>query len=116
MSEVFRTMIVPEPYATLAAVVAAAVSETAAGMFETPLAPRGGALPTHRISSGWGDAAVPATLQDAEAAHAACIAAGHYVQPAHCAAMSAAIDITEQDPHAAMARLGLELLAAEENA
>lgn len=116
MSEVFATIIVPEPYATLAASIAAAVSETGSGMFRTALAPMGAALPTHRISSGWMDAAIPATLLDAQAAHAACLAAGHYVPSAHCAALAAAVDVSGEEPHAAMARLGLALLQVEAGA
>lgn len=113
MSEVFATIIVPEPYATLAASIAAAVSETGSGMFRTALAPAGGAVPTHRISSGWMDAVIPQTLLDAPAAHAVCLAAGHYVPLAHCEALAAAVDVSDEEPHAAMARRGLVLAGAE---
>lgn len=113
MSEVFRTIIVPEPYAALAASIAVAAAETGGGMFQTALAPAGGAVPTHRISSGWMDAVIPQTLLDAPAAHAVCLAAGHYVPLAHCEALAAAVDVSDEEPHAAMARRGLVLAGAE---
>jgi len=126
MAYQFRTIIIPAATAPAARALAAALDPAGIGMWTTGLSPTGAAPATHFISTGMlGTAFVDLLpLQDAETGEtpspgmpeyvaAAAAQAGIDVTPEQVAALFAAADVTTQDPHAAMARLGLQMVTEE---
>jgi hypothetical protein len=130
MSDVFRTLIVPDAYAPLARSIAAALSESGRDMWTTPLAPTADGPPTHWVSSGWippgWQYMVPCqtwqvidgvwTMTDSAPGHpeavvAACAEAGLSVDLADVLALFASADVTAQNPWMAFDRLGLVMVA-----
>lgn len=127
MSWVHRCMIVPVDHVDLARSLCATLAgDGGSGMFTTPLSPTGDYPPTHWISSGMiADnfaALLPLTtyMPDAEPIHtpgqpdtvaAIATANGYPTTAEQVQALFAAADVTEQDPFAAMERLGLMTLA-----
>lgn len=130
MSYTLRTIIVPAPFQALAQGLCAAVAEgdAGAGMFATGLSADGSLPATHYISSGpiaaeFGDM-LPLTTFDEEGqsttrpgnvavVEAIADQAGITLPAGTIAALFAAIDVTEQEPFTAMARLGLQLTQTE---
>lgn len=119
-----RCLIVPAPYAALARALCNGLAPggSGSGMLTTGLSPTGTAPATHYISAGMIEntfaALLPLTSFDGEGAPTTTpgqpetivtLAAGA-VTLAQAKALLAAIDVTEQDPFAAMARLGLKLV------
>lgn len=117
-----RTLIVTAGFQPLAAQLCASLSSAGAGMLTTPLSPTGIAPATHYISAGpIGDdfaAILPCTSVDAEGTvttrpgnvavvEALAAQAGITLPPGTIAALFAAIDVSEQGPWEAMARLGV---------
>lgn len=127
---IFRTIIVPAPFQALAQGLceAAAEGDAGIGMFTTPLSVDGTEPATHYISSGpiateFGDL-LPLTTFDEDGApttrpgdvatvEAIATQAGFTLPPGTIAALFAAIDVTEQEPFTAMARLGLQIVQPE---
>lgn len=124
---VHRCMIVPEAIATTARALAASFGESSAGMWLVPLCAAGGPV-THRISTGLISESFAGALplmRQTEAGEwvntmpepgvfaALCQAAGVEPPPAEAlAAIFAAVDVSDQDPHEAMTRLGLAVKPA----
>ena len=126
-----RTIIVPAAFQQLAQGLCAAAAEGDAGkgMFTTGLSETGTEPATHYISSGpiaaeFGDL-LPFTSFDAEGepttrpgdvatVEAIADQAGITLPAGTIAALFAAIDVTELDPWAAMARLGVQIVQVPE--
>ena len=131
MSElIHRVLIVPAAFQTLAQGLCEAMAEGDAGkgMFTTGLSPNGEAPATHYISSGgivpeFADI-LPLTTVDEEGnvsirpgnvavVESLATQAGITLPAGTIAALFYAIDVSEQDPFAAMARLGIKLIDGE---
>ena len=130
MSYIHRTMIVPAGALTALAqgLCQGLAGEAGKGMFVTELSPTGAAPATHTISSGpIGDdfaSLLPlttvTTVDDEDIAtttpgnvDAIVYLAGEKgitIDPAQLAALLGAIDVSEQQPFVAMARLGLKMV------
>lgn len=125
-----RTIIVPAPFQSLAQGLceAAAEGDAGKGMFTTPLSADGTEPASHYISSGqianeFGyllpltafDEECQPTTRPGDVATVEAIAdqAGITLPAGAIAALFDAIDVTELDPWAAMARLGLVMVQAE---
>ncbi len=129
--DIFRTLIVPADQAPLARLIAATLDPVnCSDMFTTGLSPTGDEPATHYISSGGiseGFAAlVPFTVwgqdpdgQWVEVSHdpgkpvktyELCIEAGLEVTLEAIEVMYASADVTAENPWAAMARMGLQLV------
>ena len=123
------TIILPKAAQTLAqALCVAAAGEAGAGMFTTGLSATGEAPATHFISSGAVEAKFAAILPlgtvttvdevttversagDIDAVIQLAADAGVAVDLATVGGLFAALDVTAQDPFAAMERLGLQLV------
>ena len=111
-----RTIIVPIDLAEPARDACMALTGSASeGLFTTPLYPDGGTEPTHAISSGYiaGEFAdlLPCGDQpgNIEALLAVLEGVEFPITIDELAGMLAMIDISEEEPYAAMARLGLSL-------
>lgn len=126
-----RVIIVPAAFQQLAQGLceAAAEGDAGKGMFTTPLSPDGTEPATHYISSGpiaaeFGDLlplttfdedGVPTTRPgDVATVEAIASQAGIDLPAGTIAALFNAIDVTEQEPFAAMARLGLQIVQVSE--
>lgn len=125
-----RTMIVPAPFQALAQGLCAAVAEgdAGAGMFATGLSADGSLPATHYISSGHigeffaallplttlvptGESVEPITTPgNVEAVEGLADQVGITLPPGTIAALFAAIDVSEQGPWEAMARLGVTVV------
>ena len=119
-----RCLIVPAAYAPLARALCDGLAPggSGAGMLATPLSINGALPATHFIAQGMIEdtfaALLPLTAFDTEGVPA--IATGQpetivalaqgAVTLAQINALLAAIDVTEQDPHTAMGRLGLKMI------
>lgn len=121
MGYTFRTLIIPAATAPVARALAAALDPSGFGMWTTGLSATGQEPATHFISTGMiGDefaALLPlqadgVTVSPGMPDYVASAAeqAGIPVTAAQVAGLYALADVTEQDPHAAMARLGLQLV------
>ena len=123
------TIILPKAAQTLAqALCVAAAGEAGAGMFITGLSPTGEAPATHFISTGaietqFADIlplstitmvdeveTVSKTTGDVEAVTQLAKDAGQAVDAKTIGGLFAALDVSEQPPFVAMARLGLQLV------
>lgn len=126
-----RVIIVPAEFQQLAQGLceAAAEGDAGKGMFTTGLSPTGELPATHYISSGpiaaeFGDLlplttfdedGVPTTRPgDVATVEAIASQAGIDLPAGTIAALFNAIDVTEQEPFAAMARLGLQIVQVSE--
>ena len=119
MSYTFRTLIIPSATAPSARVLAAALDAGGVGMWTTGLSATGQEPATHYISTGMigdefaallplqADGVLVSPGQPAYVASAAA-QAGIPVTPEQVAGLYALVDVTEQDPHAAMVRLGIQ--------
>ena len=127
---VHRTIIVPASLVEAARGACAGLAGPGgSGMFTTPLSSTGEAPPTHYISSGlieapfadllpltsvtYGEDGTPSTSTRpgnvALTAHLA-TEAGLSITEADLAALLAGVDVSEQQPHEAMSRLGLQIM------
>lgn len=126
-----RTIIVPAAFQQLAQALCEAIAEGDAGngMFTTGLSATGALPATHYISSGpiaaeFGDLlpltsfdeeGVPTTRPgDVATVEAIADQAGITLPAGTIAALFAAIDVTEQEPFTAMARLGVQIVQVSE--
>lgn len=119
-----RCLIVPAPYTPLARALCNGLAPggSGAGMLATPASATGALPATHYIASGCIEGTfadlLPLTSFDADGLPVTApgqpetivaLSAGA-VTLAQAKALLSAIDVTEQDPFAAMARLGLKLI------
>lgn len=109
MSWTHRSMIVAASVVADARALAA-MFPGGAGMWETPLAPTSAGPATHYISSGliWPEFA--AMLVSPQALVDGCASYGVTVEMATATALLDASDVSTEDGHTAMARLGLVMV------
>lgn len=127
MSDTFLTLIVPASQVSLARNIAAAMDPGGVGMWITPLSSTGQEPSSHYVSTGWvpeaWQAVVPTQTweQDSEGAwikvsetpgnplfvYERAIEAGIECTQEEVDALFASVDVTQQDPWTAFARLGL---------
>lgn len=114
MAWVHKCMIPPAAIRdTCAAMCAELAGPGGTGMFTTPLAPEGQTEATHYISVGLIEDTFAYLLDNPEALAQACQQAGLPVTLAELQAILAACDVSDDQPQAAMARLGLVMLGGE---
>lgn len=114
MAWVHRCLIVPAALRdTCAALCEQLAGQGGTGMFTVQLAPVGETVPTHYISVGMIEDTFAYLLANPEALAQACQQAGLSVTLAELQAILAACDVSEDQPEAAMARLGLVLVRGE---
>lgn len=122
MNEVFRTLFVANSQVVLARAISEALAPIGGkGMWTCPLSSTGTAPVTHWISSGFIDADYAALLPiDGAGGYPEmivqmCADAGLNVSLADVEALLNASDVTTEEPFAALARLGLQLVTQEES-
>lgn len=106
---VHRCMIVPASTVVRCREVAAALAPAGVGMWTTRLSTTGSEPATHYISAGLIDHLLADLLESPEA-----LAAGAGITLAEATAILNRSDISEEDPHVALSRLGLSLVTTEE--
>jgi hypothetical protein len=133
--DIFRTLIVPAASVELAREIAASFGPGGANMWITPLSPAGADPATHYISSGY----VPPEYQflvpcqtweqdedgqwimtgstpgNPVAVYEHCVASEIECTQDDIDALFATVDVTEQKPFVAMARLGLQIINPPED-
>lgn len=117
----YRCLIVPDDQVVFARALSATVAGSAgAGMWTTPLSPTGAEPATHWISAGLisQDFAALLPLGD-EPGNAALVAElatanGMETTAEQVQALFDVADVTEEESHTAMARLGLVMVSAQE--
>lgn len=105
-----RTLILPAASAPQARAVVDQFGPAAQGMRTTPLSPTGELPATHYISTGLIDPLFADMLASPEALVAGCEALGIAVSILDASVLLAVADVSEEDPHVAMARLGLQMV------
>lgn len=108
--DIFRTLIVTADSAPLAREIAASFGPGGKGMWTTPLSADGLEPASHYISSGYIPEQFASLLTDAAAVHQAAVAQGVICTLAEVEAVLATSDVSEDEPFAAMARLGLMIV------
>jgi hypothetical protein len=122
MQDVFRTVIIPISLAGIAGQIASVFSTGGAALSPGLVSKSGGEPPEWIISTGGISAQFaaliplkdhdgqPISAGEPDELLARCVVAGLTITAAEIAALFAAADVTAQDPHAALARLGLQLI------
>ena len=120
--DVFRTVVIPLAHAGIAAQIAAVFSTGNAPLQPGLVSITGQNPPQSIISTGYISAQFaaliplkdhdgqPISAGEPDELLARCVEAGLTITAADIAALFAAADVTAQDPHAALARLGLQLI------
>lgn len=108
--DIFRTLIVTGDSAPLAREIAGSFGSGGEGMWITPLSANGEEPASHYISSGYIPEQFASLLTDAAAVHQAAVAQGVSCTLAEVEAVLATSDISEDEPFAAMGRLGLQIV------
>lgn len=115
-----RTIVVPAAFVALARSLCAALAPVGGSeMFIVGLSPNGSSPPTHFVSSGLIDAQFAALLPlvddettpgQPDVVVALAAEAGITIEQSAIEALFAACDVTEDDPHARIAALGLRVI------
>ena len=108
-----RTLIVPVAIVQQCRDLCAAATPAGAGMFTTPLSPTGELPATHYVSSGLLDVTFAALMDSPEAMLAGLTALGITSDLATCQAILSASDVSEDEGHAALERMGLLMIPGE---
>ena len=108
-----RTLVVPAVIVDQCRALCAAATPAGDGMFTTALSPTGDEPATHYISSGLLDADFAALLESPEAMLAGLTALDIAVDLATCQAILSASDVSEDEGHAALERMGLLMIPGE---
>lgn len=115
MSYVHRCMIVPAAHAPLAReLVVLLAGPPANDMFTTGLSANGDIPFTHYVSSGMIEEQFAYVMTDPATMAMFCVNAGRQITVEECTALLSACDVTDEDPHAALARVGLTMLTTEQ--
>lgn len=102
---VHRCLIVPAALQVQCQALAASLTPAGAGMWTTPMSTTGSGSPTHFISSGLVDKVLADLLDSPQA-----LATGTGIPLTQAQVILAAADVSTDEPHVAMARLGLKLI------
>lgn len=105
-----RTMIIPAAIADQVRGLAASFGPAAAGMWIIGLSPTGETPATHFISAGMIDQPFAEMMGSPEALVSGCAALDIIIPLAMAQALLGAADVSEEEPFAALDRLGLKLL------
>jgi hypothetical protein len=108
-----RTLVVPVDIVEQVRALCAAAIPSGDGMFTTPLSLDGSPPATHYISSGLLDVNFAAMLDSPEAMQSGLASVGIEVDLPTCEAILNASDVSEEGGHAAMERLGLQMVAED---
>ena len=135
MADIFRTLIVPDSFVSLARQIAASFGPGGEGMWTTPLTPTDANTATHYISTGY----IPEQFAylvpnkswsvdeesnwvvtneeagDAVAVYNFAVEAEINCEQEDIDALFAAVDVSDQEPFVAMARLNLKILSLDLN-
>ena len=115
MSYVHRCMIVPAAQAPLAReLVVTLAGAPAANMFTTGLSASGDIPFTHYVSTGMIEEQFAQVLADPALMAMLCVSVGRQITELECTALLTACDVSTEEPHVALARLGLSMLTAEQ--
>jgi hypothetical protein len=108
-----RTLVVPAAHAALARSLSEGLAgPSGAGMYSTGLSATGKAPASHFVSAGLVQDQYAALMADADLVLAACAQAGVTVDATAVRALIAAAVIREDDdPHAVLAELGLQIIS-----
>lgn len=112
-----RCLVVPAGWVELARSLSEGLAGPAgAGMFLFPLSPSGQEPATAYLTEGHIEPQFAALMEDPALLHAACQAADPPVDLplSQCAALLSACDVSEDNPFAAMARMGLKPVLQDE--
>jgi len=124
-SDIFRTVVIPLAHANIASQIAAVFSTGNAPLQPGLVSASGGHPPKWIISTGYISAnfaaliplkdhdGQPISAGEPDELLARCVEAGLTITAAEIAALFAAADVTEQNPHEALARMGLQLIEAK---
>lgn len=135
MADIFRTLIVPDSFVSLARQIAASFGPGGKGMWTTPLTPTDANTATHYISSGYipeqfaylvpnkvwsmdeeGNWVVTSEeAGDAVAVYNLAIEAEINCEQEDIDALFATVDVSDQEPFVAMSRLDLKILSPDIN-
>ena len=114
MAELFRTIIIPAQHITLARTIAASFGPGGVGMFTTPLAPPDATTPTHFISSGYIPeqfvAMIPPMQTNPNLIYSFIQQNGIDCTLQDIQGLFTTSDVSADEPFAAMARLGLNIV------
>ncbi|MGJ3704660.1 hypothetical protein [Variovorax sp. AFSI2.2] len=115
MSYVHRCMIVPAAQAPLAReLVVTLAGAPAANMFTTGLSATGDIPFTHYVSTGMIEEQFAAVLADPALMAMLCNSVGRAITEPECTALLTACDVSTEEPHVALARIGLKMLFVEQ--
>ena len=115
MSYIHRCMIVPAAQAPLAReLVVLLAGAPANNMFNTGLSATGEEPFTHYVSTGMIEDQFAAVLADGALMAMLCVNAGRTITVEECTAMLAVCDVSADEPHIALERIGLKLLTTEQ--
>jgi hypothetical protein len=112
--DIFRTLIVKANDVVLARDIAASFGKSGEGMWTTPLSSAGLYPATHYISSGFIPPEFAYLITDAQALYDIAVEQGVVCTLEQVEQLVADSDVTEEEPFAAMARLGLMMIINEE--
>jgi hypothetical protein len=108
--DIYRTLIVTADSAPLASAIAASFGPGGVGMWTTPLSSDGAEPASHYISSGYIPEQFAALLTDPVGVYEAATAQGVTTTQDAVDDIFANADISDEEPFAAMARLGLVIV------
>ena len=116
MSYLRRTIILPASITPTCQALSEKLSgEAGAGMWTTGLSSTGAELDTHYISTGMISDEFAAMIASPDTMFAACEAAGLPVTLAKCEGILGKADVSDEEPFAAMVRLGLQMVIPAES-
>lgn len=122
MTDVYRAIVITDAIRAEAKALVNALSTRADGMWDAAVAPKGASAPTHWISAGHVDPGLAAALVSPAALKAVCDYKGFDITLATCERLLAGTQVSdgtfvdedgnvyEEDAHAFLARINLELL------
>lgn len=112
--EEYRTLVVPAAQVALATALATGLSAASRVSFDTPLSASGELPATHFSSAGLVSHEFLKAVVDAQCLFQMCNKAGAVVSLEACVLLVLNADVSDEDPQAAAARLGLQVIASQE--
>lgn len=115
MSYTHRCMIVPAAQVALAReLVLVLAGPPAAAMFTTGLSATGDVPFTHYVSTGMIEEQFAGVLADPALMAMLCNSVGRSITELECTTLLTACDVSTDEPHMALARIGLKMLSTEQ--